>query len=176
MGQALKNNQEPSFTRLWKWRLLRLNQSSLKPKALIAIGVELSGLKGKIASALEKNEKLAPIAIGVEVRSQLETEGADRKQIEAQLSELKKNSAPAATLLEKSTPDVATVLSQLARQTQKIPGVPRRHRGNFRDYRGVLRRHIPGTLGINPGSFRGFSGQNLNNSTLTKWLKTCDRK
>jgi hypothetical protein len=29
------------------------------------IGVELSGLKGKIASALEKNEKLAPIAIGV---------------------------------------------------------------------------------------------------------------
>ena len=117
MGQALKNNQEPSFTRLWKWRLLRLNQSSLKPKALIAIGVELSGLKGKIASALEKNEKLAPIAIGVEVRSQLETEGADRKQIEAQLSELKKNSAPAATLLEKSTPDATTILSQLVRQT-----------------------------------------------------------
>ena len=78
MAQALKNNQEPSFTRLWKWHLLRLNQSSLKPKAPITIGVELSGLKGKIASALEKNEKLAPIAIGVEVRSQLETEGADR--------------------------------------------------------------------------------------------------
>jgi len=70
-GQALKNNQEPSFIRLWKWYLLRLNQSSLKPKAPIAIGVELSGLKGKIASALEKNEKLAPIAIGVELRSQL---------------------------------------------------------------------------------------------------------
>jgi hypothetical protein len=39
----------------------------LKLKAAIAIGVELSGLKGKIASALEKNEKLAPIAIGGEV-------------------------------------------------------------------------------------------------------------
>jgi hypothetical protein len=39
----------------------------LKLKALIAIGVELSGLKGKIASALEKNEKLALIAISVEL-------------------------------------------------------------------------------------------------------------
>jgi hypothetical protein len=66
MGQALKNNQEPSFIRLWKWNLLRLNQSSWKPKAPITIGVALSGLKGKIASALEKNEKLAPIAIAVE--------------------------------------------------------------------------------------------------------------
>jgi hypothetical protein len=43
----------------------------LKLKAPIAISVELSGLKGKIASALEKNEKLAPIAIGVKLRSQL---------------------------------------------------------------------------------------------------------
>ena len=47
MGQALKNNQKPSFIRLWKWYLLRLNQSSLKPKAPWAIGVELSGLKEK---------------------------------------------------------------------------------------------------------------------------------
>jgi len=41
----------------------------LKLEAPITIGVELSGLKGKIASALEKNEKLVLIAIGVEVRS-----------------------------------------------------------------------------------------------------------
>jgi hypothetical protein len=57
----------------------------LRLSASIAIGVKLSGLKEKIASALEKNEKLAPIAIGVEVRSQLETERADRKEIEAEL-------------------------------------------------------------------------------------------
>jgi hypothetical protein len=39
----------------------------LKLKAPIVIGVELFGLKGKIASALEKSGKLGPIAIGVEV-------------------------------------------------------------------------------------------------------------
>jgi hypothetical protein len=32
----------------------------------------------------------------------------------------KQNSAPAATLSEKLTPDAATILSQLARQAQKI--------------------------------------------------------
>ncbi len=40
---------------------------NLRLSAPIAIGVELSGLKGKIASALEKNEKSALIVIGVEV-------------------------------------------------------------------------------------------------------------
>ncbi len=55
-----------------------------------------------------------------QVRSQLETERPDRSEIEAELSELKQNSAPAATLLEKLIPDVATILSQLARQAQKI--------------------------------------------------------
>lgn len=49
-----------------------------------------------------------------------ETEHADRKQIEAQLSEPKKNSAYAATLSKKLTPDAATILSQLAHQAQKI--------------------------------------------------------
>jgi hypothetical protein len=33
---------------------------------------------------------------------------------------LKQNSAPAATLSEKLTPDAVTILSQLARQAQKI--------------------------------------------------------
>jgi hypothetical protein len=92
----------------------------LRLSAPIAIGVELSGLKGKIASALKKNEKLAPIAIGVELRSQLETERADRSEIEAKRSLLKQNPAPAATLSKKLTPDTATILSQLARQAQKI--------------------------------------------------------
>jgi chromosome segregation ATPase len=54
-----------------------------------------------------------------ELRSQLETERADRKQIEAELSELKQNSAPATTLLEKLTPDAATILSQLRARRKK---------------------------------------------------------
>ncbi len=54
-----------------------------------------------------------------ELRSRLETERADRKQIEVKLSELKQNSAPAATLLEKLTPDAATILSQLRVKRKK---------------------------------------------------------
>jgi hypothetical protein len=51
---------------------------------------------------------------------QLGTERADQEEIEAELSELKQNSAPAARLSNKSTPDAATILIQLARQAQKI--------------------------------------------------------
>jgi uncharacterized coiled-coil DUF342 family protein len=54
-----------------------------------------------------------------ELRSQLETEHADREEIEAQLSELKQNSAPAATLSQKLTPDAATILSQLRARRKK---------------------------------------------------------
>jgi hypothetical protein len=68
-----------------------------------------------------------------------------------EVSKLNQNFAPAATLFEKLIPDAATILSQLARQAQKIPGVTCRHQGNFRDYKGVLREHIPRTLGVNPG-------------------------
>ena len=54
----------------------------------------------------------------IELRSQLETERADREEIEVELSELKQNFAPAATLSEKLTPDAAAILSQL-RATRK---------------------------------------------------------
>jgi ABC-type transporter Mla subunit MlaD len=54
-----------------------------------------------------------------ELRSQLETERADREEIEAELSELKQNPAPAATLSEKLTPDAATILSQLRARRKK---------------------------------------------------------
>ena len=54
-----------------------------------------------------------------ELRSQLETERADREETEAELSELKQNSAPAATLSEKLTPDAATILSQLRVRRKK---------------------------------------------------------
>jgi ABC-type transporter Mla subunit MlaD len=49
----------------------------------------------------------------MELRLQLEIELADLEKIEVELSELKQNSAPAATLFEKLTPDAATILSQL---------------------------------------------------------------
>jgi hypothetical protein len=54
-----------------------------------------------------------------ELRSQLETERADREKIEAELSEPKQNSAPAATVSEKLTPDAATILSQLRARRKK---------------------------------------------------------
>jgi hypothetical protein len=63
----------------------------------------------------------------VERRSQLEIERADQEEIEGELSELKKNFPPAATVSKKLTPDAATILSQFARQAQKIPGVTCRH-------------------------------------------------
>ena len=53
-----------------------------------------------------------------ELRSQLETERASREEIEAELSELKQNSVPAATLSEKK-PDAATILSQLRARRKK---------------------------------------------------------
>jgi len=59
------------------------------------------------------NQELASL------REQLETERASREEIQAELSELKKNSAPAATLLEKLTPDAATILSQLRARRKK---------------------------------------------------------
>jgi cell division protein FtsB len=54
-----------------------------------------------------------------ELRSQLETERADREEIEAELFEVKQNSVPAATLSEKLTPDAATILSQLRARRKK---------------------------------------------------------
>jgi hypothetical protein len=74
-----------------------------------------------------------------ELRSQLATERADREEIEAKLSELKQNSVPAARLSEKLTPDAATILSQLARQTQKIKKRLGRFGSHFRHF-GKLRR------------------------------------
>jgi uncharacterized coiled-coil DUF342 family protein len=56
-----------------------------------------------------------------ELRSQLETERASREEIEAELSELKQISAPAATLSEKLTPDAATILSKLRTRRKKSP-------------------------------------------------------
>ncbi len=56
-----------------------------------------------------------------ELRSQLDTERASRERIGGETSELKKNSAPAATLSEKLTSDAATILSQLRAKRKKSP-------------------------------------------------------
>jgi hypothetical protein len=55
------------------------------------------------------------------VGSQVETERASRSELEAELSELKQNSAPAATLSKKLTPEAATILSQLRAKRKKSP-------------------------------------------------------
>jgi hypothetical protein len=49
-----------------------------------------------------------------------ERERTDRERIEAKRSSLNQNSAPAAEHSQKLTPEAATILSQLARQAQKI--------------------------------------------------------
>jgi hypothetical protein len=63
-------------------------------------GAELYPFMEMVFAEVEsaKFETSTLIAIGVEVLSQLKTERADRQQIEAKPSSLKKNSVPAATL------------------------------------------------------------------------------
>ena len=56
----------------------------------------------------------------MELRSQLETERASREKTEAELSELKQNSAPVATFPKKLTHDAATILSQLRAKRKKV--------------------------------------------------------
>ena len=54
-----------------------------------------------------------------ELRSQLETERADRENIETEFSKKEQNSAQAAAHSQKLTPDAATILSQLRTSRKK---------------------------------------------------------
>lgn len=103
----------------------------LKPNAEVTD----EGLQTEIGNLKAKNEKLTADYDALlessthvtnklrqevqELRSQLETERADWGGIEAELSEKKQNSAPAATVSEKLTPDAATILSQLRARRKK---------------------------------------------------------
>ncbi len=103
----------------------------LKPNAEVAH----EGLQSEIGNLKAENEKLRADYVALlessthvtnklrqevqELRSQLETERADREKIEAELSDLKQNPAPAATLSGKLTPDVARILSQLRTRRKK---------------------------------------------------------
>ncbi len=82
---------------------------------------ELEEVRGDYAKLLESSTHLTnKLRQEVqELRSQLETERADREKIEAELSEPKQNSAPAATVSEKLTPDAATILSELRARRKK---------------------------------------------------------
>ena len=87
-------------------------------------GATIATFKDRLAAAQAKNQRLHNDLNSLktqvaELRSQLETERADREEIEAQLSELKQNSALVATLSEKLTPDAATILSQLRARRKK---------------------------------------------------------
>jgi peptidoglycan hydrolase CwlO-like protein len=88
-------------------------------------GATIATFKDKLAAAQAKNQRLhndlnSLQAQVTELRSQLKTERADREEIEAELSELKQNSVPAATLSRKLTPDAATILSQLRARRKKL--------------------------------------------------------
>ncbi len=87
-------------------------------------GATIGIFKDKLTVAQAKNQRLhndlnSLKAQVSELRSQLETERASRSEIEATLSELKQNSAPAATVSKKLTPDAATILSQLRAKRKK---------------------------------------------------------
>ena len=88
-------------------------------------GATIATFKDKLAAAQAKNQRLhndlnSLQAQVTELRSQLKTERASREEIEAELSELKQNSVPAATLSRKLTPDAATILSQLRARRKKL--------------------------------------------------------
>jgi len=103
----------------------------LKPNAEVTD----EGLQSEIGNLKTENEKLRADYDGLlessthvtnklrqevqELRSQLETELADREEIETEFSESKQISAPAVTLSEKLTPDAATILSQLRARRKK---------------------------------------------------------
>jgi chromosome segregation ATPase len=87
-------------------------------------GATIGTFKDKLDAVQAKKQRLQndlgnSQAEVIELRSQLETERANREKIEAELSELKQNSAPAATLSQKLTPNAATILSQLRTRRKK---------------------------------------------------------
>jgi hypothetical protein len=95
------------------------------------VGTEVDSPRDEVEAVQAENQRLH-IELGnsasekelltqelVELRAQFQTERADREEIETKLSELKQNSAPAAKLSEKLTPDAATILSQLRAKRKK---------------------------------------------------------
>src|SRR4028118_88477 len=89
-------------------------------------GATIGIFKDKLEAVQAKKQRLQndlgnSQAEVIELRSQLKTERTDREEIEAELSELKQNPAPATTLSEKLTPDAATMLRQLRAKRTTSP-------------------------------------------------------
>jgi peptidoglycan hydrolase CwlO-like protein len=108
------NKLREELTENTRYYVARLNEA----------GATIATFKDKLAAAQAKNQRLHNDLNNLQaqvagLRSQLQTERADREEIEAELSELKQNSAPAATLSEKLTPNAATILSQLRVRRKK---------------------------------------------------------
>ncbi len=103
----------------------------LKPNAEVIdseLQIEIGNLKAENETLRADYAKLLESSTQVtnklrqevqELRSQLETERASREEVEAELSELKQNSVPAATFSGKLTPDAATILSKLRARRKK---------------------------------------------------------
>ena len=78
-------------------------------------GATIGTFKDKLEALQAKKQRLQndlgnSQAEVIELRSQLETERADREKINAELYELKQNFASTATLSEKLTPDATKIL------------------------------------------------------------------
>jgi len=86
---------------------------------LEAVRSENQRLQRELGNSETEREKLNQEL--VQLRSQLEAERASREEIEVKLLENEQNSSLAATLSEKSTPDAATILSQLRAKRKKFP-------------------------------------------------------
>ena len=78
---------------------------------------ENEALRQELAKDKENYGMLA--IINQQFNQQLEEVKADREETEAELFELKQNSAPATTVSEKLTPDATTILSQLRAKRKK---------------------------------------------------------
>jgi len=111
---VVTNKLREELTENTRYYVARLNEA----------GATVGTFKDKLEAVQAKKQRLQndlgnSQAEVIELRSQLQKERADRKEIEAQLFELKQNSAPAATLSEKLTPDAAIILSQLRTRRKK---------------------------------------------------------
>ena len=112
---VLTNKLREELTENTRYYTGRLNEA----------GATVATFKDKLAVAQAKNQRLQNDlgnlqAQVTELRSQLDIERADRQEIEAELSELKQNFAPAATVFENLTPDAAIILNQVRAKRKKL--------------------------------------------------------
>jgi chromosome segregation ATPase len=90
---------------------------NLRNQEIAALNSRLAAKDETIAETGEQFDRLDQEV--TQLRSQLEQERADQERIEAKLSELKQNFAPAAEPFHKLAPDAATILSQLRAKRKK---------------------------------------------------------